>query len=1036
MMLQAYWPTEEQVSKCIRAEAEELSEHVLMAVHEPMILEKKLVQTGESHLFNENAEQALLENIKSSERPVPILGDSGTGKSHLIRLVDIKLRNDPSTHDWIIRRIPKSASLREVLTILLDGLEGELFESARKRIKDVGQQLKTREVAEHLIVFMGHRLKERYDGLQEEIAQIRQSGIKPSEEKRAQIEAIKRHANLNSLPALLGDSNYKETLIKKGGCIYQIAKRLTSGSSEAELIESNYQLTPDDLDFNLNLGDLSLAARNYVNDKSLNTMPERRKEAVNLLNEVISDACNKVFQHLFQLHGGNFLDLFAEIRRYLKGKTLVILVEDMSLITAIEGDLITSLTREGVRDGKEEMCVVRSAIAVTTGYEGYARHRNSIVGRNAGFEWNILKVVDNPETLSGRIQDFCGRYLNASRHGNDKLKEYFKKFVNNGENYPVWQSQEQDVLERAQAFGNSPSGFPLFPFNRVSIDAYIQKYCRDVSSNEIVFNPRMVLKHFLIENLSTYRHIYIKQQFPPAGFGGFSCTSSLAGEITRNVHKDGKRSITLASIWGFGATKLRELSSILSSNVAREFGLDELAICLDGTAAMPIKGKGEDHRKGTERGEGEERHVKVTSRGVGTAADCGTKVKQEMSAIIERNVENWFEKKSIDQKAANSLRQSLLNLITQNVSGNNLLKWNGIKSFPELKVRAIPLIHIPYNANNPDKTYATFGSEKEFKTNPLPYKSFLIAVLRFEHYGNWNYEEGYSDYCAYQNFASQWVPEAIIEIVEKLREGLKDKVGEHLSLAVSLEPSVAKKTNPDKLAYLCTSKDVFTENHQKSGIVQWDDLRDKLVNEWPVKQKQWLDLVTINNHALEGDIVLKAMHGLSVEAIPYSREVQIIHRDIKASYPSFQLLQGVTNKEDFVELMNKLLDLINKMSSHSQYQGVVGNLTAKQMTNRITKILNGEHWGAVKSALVMFESFEINKSIMALNNFTLALADEVAEVLETWKLVHKANLQRMKIENKVNGGEARAEYKQQIDTKLQQLKESLNELAVEETENV
>ncbi|MCP4588325.1 protein DpdH [Pseudoalteromonas sp.] len=1034
-MLQAYWPTEDQVSKCIRAEAEELSEHVLMAVHEPMILEKKLVQIGESHLFYENAEQALIENIKSSERPVPILGDSGTGKSHLIRLVDITLRNDPSTQDWIIRRIPKSASLREVLTILLDGLEGDLFESARKRIKDVGQQLKTREVAEHLIVFMGHRLKERYDGLQEEIAQIKQSGIKPSDEKRAQIEAIKRHANLNSLPSLLGDSNYKETLIKEGGCIYQIAKRLTSGSSEAELIENNYQLTPDDLDFNLNLGDLSLAARNYVNDKSLNTMTERRKEAVNLLNEVISEACNKVFQHLFQLHGGNFLDLFAEIRRYLKGRTLVILVEDMSLITAIESDLITSLTREGVRDGNEEMCVVRSAIAVTTGYEGYARHRNSIVGRNAGFEWNIIKVVDNSETLSGRVQDFCGRYLNASRHGNDKLKEYFKNFVNNGNSYPVWQSQEQDVLDRAQAFGNSPSGFPLFPFNKVSIDAYIQKYCRDVSSNEIVFNPRMVLKHFLIENLSTYRHIYVEKQFPPAGFGGFNCASSLAGEIKRNVHKDIERSMTLASIWGFGATKLGELSSVLSSNVAREFGLDELATCLDATAATPIRkpaGSGSGTKTALQGG------AKSATQGTSKNTGSDAETEPDVSAVIADKVERYFDRKSIDQSAAKELRKSLLALITQNVSASDLLKWNCFnkQSFPKLTSGDRVLIHIPYNANNPERTWASFGSEKEFKNNSLPYKSFLIAILRFERYGNWNYEEGYSDYCEYQNFASKWVPEAINQIVEKAREGLKDKIREHLSLAVALEPTVANKTNTDKLAYLCRSKEEFIANHQKTGIEQWDNLRDKLISDWPEKQKQWLDLVSINNHALEGETVLRALHGQSVETIPYAREVQVIHRDIKARYPSFQLLQGVTNKEDFVEMMTRLLDLINKMSSNSQYQGMVGNLTAKQLTNRITKIINGEHWNAVKSALVMFELFEVNKAIMALNNFTLSLADEVAEVLETWKLAYKANLQRMKNENKVNGGEARAEYKQQIDTKLQQLKESLNELAVEETENV
>ena len=764
-------------------------------------------------------------------------------------------------------------------------------------------------------------------------------------------------------------------------------------------------------------------------------MAERRQEAVNLLNEVISEACNKVFQHFFQLHGGNFLDLFAEIRRYLKGRTLVILVEDMSLITAIEGDLITSLTREGIRDGNEEMCVVRSAIAVTTGYEGYARHRNSIVGRNAGFEWNILKVVNNSETLSGRVQDFCGRYLNAARHGSERLKEYFNDYAINGIDYPVWQSQEQDVLERAQAFGNSPSGFPLFPFNKVAIDAYIQKYCRDVSSNEIVFNPRMVLKHFLIENLRIYRRIYLDQQFPPAGFGGFNCASSLASEIKRNVHKDIERSMTLASIWGFGSTKLGELSSVLSANVAREFSLDELATCLDGTAATPIrKPAGSDLvSKATPQ-----TIVKSGRQAIRTNDGADTEIEPDASALIADKVERYFDRKSIDQSEANEIRQSLFNLITLNVSANNLLKWNSFnkQSFPDIKVRKIPLIYIPYNDNNPDKTYASFGSEKEFKTNPLPYKSFLIAILRFKHYGNWNYEEGYSDYCEYQNFASEWVPEAINNIVEKVREGLKSKIGEHLSVAVALEPGVAKKTNTDKLAYLCTSKDVFIKNYQKTGIELWDNLRDKLVSDWPERQKQWLDLVSINNHALEGDIALKSMHGLSVETIPYSREVQVIHREIKARYPSFQLLQGVTNKEDFIELMAKLLELINKMSSNGQYQGMVGNFTAKQLTNRITKILNGEHWDAVKSALVMFEAFEVNKAIIALNNFTISLADEVAEVLETWNLVYKANLQRMKNENKVNGGEARAQYRQLIDNKLQQLQESLKKLAIEETEHV
>lgn len=1023
-MLNEYWPTEEQVSKCIRDEAEELPDHVLVAVHEPMILEKTLLQTGESEVYRNDAESAVLENVKKSERPVPILGDSGIGKSHLIRLIDIKLRNDPDTKDWIVRRIPKSASLREVLSILLEGLDGELFESARQRIKDVGQQLKPREVAEHLIVFMSHRLQEKYDSLRQEYNQIRQSGERVSEEKKREFDVVKRHASSNALPALLGDSNYKETLINENGCIYQIAKRLTSGSSEEELIKNNYQLTPNDLDFNLKLGDLSSSARNYVLEKSLNTLPERRLEAIDLLNEVISEACNKVFQHLFQLHGGNFLDLFVEIRRYLKGKTLVILVEDMSLITAIEGDLITSLTRESTRDGNQDMCVVRSAIAVTTGYEGYARHRASIVGRNSGYEWNILKAENSAENLSRRIQDFCGRYLNAARHGSERLKEYFEKFMNTGEAYPIWQASEQELQERSLAFGTSPSGFPLFPFNNASLNALIQRFCRDVTSNTIVFNPRIVLKHFLIENLTIHRRIYLNAQFPPVGFGGASCPSGLASEIKRNVHKDIDRSLTLASIWGFGATKLGELSSILQPDVAREFNLGELASCLERTAPTQLK---KPFTPVTVP-------VKPRNSQPGTNENVNELI--DVNAQIAEKVEKFFEIKAIDQKSANVLRQSLLTLLMNHGSAGDMLKWYGIKTFPDLKRAKIPQIYIPYNANNPANTLVSFGSEQEFKKNPLRYKSFLIAVLRREHHQSWDYDEGYYDYCEYLNFASEWTPNALKAVINKEREGLKEKLRGHLELAVSLEPSILNKSNLDKLAYLTSSKETLEEKNKKSGIQDWDELRERLIGEWSEKQKKWLNLVSINNHAIEGDTVLKAMHGLTIDAIPFSRDVQKVQQYIKNSYSKFDLLRSVSTKDDFIGCMNKLLGLIKRLSAHNQYKNMDNQLTARQLINRITKIIDGEYWEVVKSTLAMFEPFEINKTITSLNNFNEQKATEVDNVLGAWSLVYEANLQRMKNENRINGGDTRIDQKQEIDKKLLCLSELLRKLRVKEYEDV
>ena len=116
-MLESYWPLKEQIANCIRTEAEELAEHVLLAVHEPMVLKRRLSNSLDGDRKTEND---LLEHFLKTERPIPIIGESGIGKSHLIRWLDAKLRVHPESVDWHIRRIPKNASLRMVLEILLD----------------------------------------------------------------------------------------------------------------------------------------------------------------------------------------------------------------------------------------------------------------------------------------------------------------------------------------------------------------------------------------------------------------------------------------------------------------------------------------------------------------------------------------------------------------------------------------------------------------------------------------------------------------------------------------------------------------------------------------------------------------------------------------------------------------------------------------------------------------------------------------------------------------------------------------------------
>ena len=312
-MIQDYWPTENQIDECIRTTAEELAEHVLLAVHEPMELTKLAANSGHSETASE---EDLLRHLTSTERPIPIVGASGVGKSHLIRWLDWKLRNLPEGQNWLVRRIPKNASLRRVLEIILEGLDGAEFEQARNEVRTVGSQLRTERVAEHLLLSAGHLLEDLYRETEKELRDFRESGKSPDETDKRRITRIKQHASEESLPTLLLDPNFKTTLSSEGKCVFQIAQRLTSGSTDEELIRNDYQLHAEDLDFSMQIDDLSLNARNYVRNKTLNTSSESREEATQLLNEVLNDACMSTFQQFFKFNSGSFQELFVDIRKY------------------------------------------------------------------------------------------------------------------------------------------------------------------------------------------------------------------------------------------------------------------------------------------------------------------------------------------------------------------------------------------------------------------------------------------------------------------------------------------------------------------------------------------------------------------------------------------------------------------------------------------------------------------------------------------------------------------------------------------------
>ena len=1019
-MTTTYWPLESNITQCIRIEAEELSEQVLLAVHESMRLEQRL--SGES-VGKKADERDLLKHLIETERPIPIIGESGFGKSHIIRWLDAQLKLQKNKN-WHIIRIPKNASLRKVLLSLIEGLEGDSFEIVRTKVNEVGDRLKTQELADHLIVFIGHRLAELYDDAEKEKKSIIESGLQPDSETSSRIQRIQRHAKRNGLPALIGDSNYKKNLVGKNKCIYQIAKRLTSGSSLKDLDDNNYQVRIEDLDFSLNIEDLSNDARQYVVSASLTTDLSRQQEATDLLNEVLKDACGIAFSQLFQFHAGGFQELFVDIRKYLysQGKTLFILVEAMEAISAIEDVLIDSLMQEGIRDGIQELCSLHSAIAVTDAYIGYTRRRNTLATR-AKSEWFIDKYLDSEEETYQRIESFCGRYLNAARFGQKALENLS---WSNQESH-IWESEELEEKQRIECFERSKEGFSLFPYNKLALKALADKYCRP-NQDKLEFNPRKILSQILLSILQNFRNDFSKGKFPPIGLEDFVCSTTLASQLSHEITSDLERVKAFVSIWGYGAYELAELPSILSYEIAKEFSLDEFSEVLQKIEPSQIK--------------------KVTSPAIPripkkneieTPEDL-TESQVDKLKQVARNLDIWFNKKNIPQDEANYLRKVLYKEVSYINDNSN---WYGPKRLPDFKRGNYFLIHIPYNKNNVGGCYLQFGSEDIFdnEIKSLPYREFILAVLRKQvmvgiDNDSWEYKEGYDDFCTYINFINYWLPLQIQIVINTEREKTKKIFENHLGIAAAFDPFLSGRTAEEKLNLLVRPANndkeglgqSLEESFPKTGIDEWDVHLESLRISWHKEQMQWLDLYSINRHAFEADLIKKELRGLTVSiSMETKRCAQALTKSLDKDFQAFDLLGSCSSEELFQVALGRLRELVEKLISEDQFICTDNSFSARKYLNQIKKISENKekklYWRTCKALLMVKAGFS-ESSIKYLSEIDLKDAEEINQCLRRWTEFYKPNIERMKYTNSNIGADKRLENRKLItqyfnDTKTQ-----------------
>ncbi|OBT13529.1 hypothetical protein A9264_14020 [Vibrio sp. UCD-FRSSP16_10] len=1066
MSIQAYWPSLENIENCILSEAERLSDKLLLSVHHPMNLVAIRYSTKDPVV---KSQQDLLGHLLANHNIIPLVGESGSGKSHLIRWLHAVANNHPKAkqEQWHIIRIPKNASLSQVLEIILRDLEGDIFDNARDQIGKVANSMDHETTTSLMFAHIVEAFRE-IPGRLEKQHQALQSEGKMTKEKGEQFMAEMSFAG--ELQHFFDDPHIKAIFSGKNTAVRSRVARLIEIRSYAELLDDNFQVV--DEDFKFSSGDeistqLGARARRAYANLQLESDAAKRQMAAEMTNKAIERACKLMFNRLFQFSTGNFQDLFKEIRRYLlkQNRTLVVLVEDLAAISSIDDVLIESLLEQDKDDGVQVLCPMKSVIATTDDLASYESHRNTIWTRTS-LEWHLPtdQYVDKfPELKFSTedVVDFCARYVNAARHGIQGIETLID--VEDAETgLMAWNIDlEESDLKVLDDFGYSKVsvsqgstgkiGIPLFPYNRQAIAKLTQKHV--FRGNNTRFNPRVVIQEVLLAILRDHRGRYSKNAYPSAWFEDqlreFR-NDDTALLVERNFPHDkeqARRLIAFMSLYTDASTSADCFKQV-SKRQALAFGLDssllpqEISLEATGRVIVVKRPVSREPLDGNTNKTAESQGSQNAQRS--TEAKSKPNPNSSSDEVVTW-VNQWFSGVStLEQKPSNLLRLALYQMLEQqkaftDYSLNSNSVWGkGKESLIQamLKQNKLTLIKLPGSRTNPEQWKVNAFGDKELSnsTDSLVLKKQMTAILRFATLNKldnndkntvrvgWSYPQGLEDYALYMQFAQKWVPNAMARCVKLAKQTAHNPLSEHVALATSMGFDVSgidKALNQ----LVKTSSQVKSElpppiNPQHEAVfdkwlIEWDELRTKWLNTMLIGTNNAVHPVTFSNTFRQRDKVVRS-----------TRELEPVIREVKTTSASLQeYLEGSETKDELQELLESLTISYKNVPAEMMPTYDVSKNTVRSRIKQLSEIVTSH---TPKSVIALNRTQD--DPVKLLNKISGDELDLWVKVLNDWKEISPKVNKNIREFNDKNGVNQIETYKKVIKDRLLSVEESLKKL--------
>ena len=795
-MLENYWPAADEINACIKNEAETADVSVLLAVHQPAPLTTRNAGTN---IEAAATEQELLDAFLSDDVPggyllFPITGPSGAGKSHIIRWLDAQLQRSSKRDRLHTIRIPKSASLRRVVELILEPLEGDArFEKSRSELTRAVAEVDRRRAVVLFRAQIENALASRAEELRLEAREHRE---------RAALRPLIGHAQM--LPKLFGDAalkdHFDETVLAR-----VVGRALRGREDGAEGDETQSQFFPEDLLLpdGIGLNEAALSVKNYYLTQLAVQDVRSRQAAADLLNTIVDAAIGNVFQ-LEQSTGGITLqDIILGIREILlrDDMDLVLLVEDFAALSGIQDVLLKVCVQEGTHDGKKVRATMRTALALT---DGYLAARDTILTR-AQRVWVIGHREQSDDEVKGAVIEMVGAYLNAARWGEDGLRKRFgRKGAEDGLTgwLPAWQDEERsdEEAETLAAFGFSAREHALFPFNTLALEQLVEQHLTE--ANHLVFNPRRVINEILRRPL-LMRDTFVRGNFPPPDFHGLRPNAYLAGLVRQAGQPEPvkRRLASALAVWAGNAADQTAFAHVPQA-IFSAFSLPTPAE-LANVAFVPEPTPPADSDRG---------------KGVPTAPPPVAPEQDAQVTDWSRKLDKWASGTELVQSDARDLRNALGAML------KGAINWPALR-IPDQEIKATWL-SIAGVRNNPVGGRTLVVCDGYHDEDGTLREGFLGA-LRFGFNGHrWNYPEADIDYVA----SAAIIDRLLVQLIPKLVAEANAQtavVGRALlnqSRIVGLSPPVRPARADSLLRGLFASPPQVETHAFEEG---WDQLRDQ-----------------------------------------------------------------------------------------------------------------------------------------------------------------------------------------------------------------